>query len=111
NVLSGALCPAVAINDASDLGSIDVKACLDGVLEALGTTLNMTGVPGVSQICGDGPIRPLNCLLQANSLLAPVTDALGNVPVAGDLVISLVGAIRNFLRIQYLHNYVLCLLR
>lgn len=92
NMVTNALCPTAAINTANG-GEIDPKACLNEVFGALGTAVSMTGVPGLDQICGDGPVRPLNCLLQANNVLSPVTDLLGNVPVAGDLINSLLGKI------------------
>ncbi|TMW11413.1 hypothetical protein FGS76_15300 [Alloalcanivorax gelatiniphagus] len=87
NTLTTAVCPL-----ASNAGEFDPQACITQVLQGVGSVLNLSGLPGVDQICG-ATADPLTCLLESGELLAPVTDALGEVPVAGELVNSLLGAI------------------
>lgn len=87
NTLSTAVCPV-----SSNEGEFDPQACVTEVLQGVGSVLNLSGLPGVDEICGD-TADPLTCLLESGELLAPVTDALGGVPVVGELVNSLMGAI------------------
>ncbi|MCU5787513.1 MAG: hypothetical protein ABGX87_02240 [Alcanivorax sp.] len=89
NTLSTAVCPVAA-----NAGDFNPQDCVTEVLTGVGSVLNVAGLPGVGEICGD-QADPLTCLLEAGELLSPVTDALGGVPVVGELVNSLLGAIES----------------